>query len=849
MSACLFAFTASLASATDSPPPVDIAEKRPPVVREVLSDAARIQIQHDLRALATTGTVLHIAAHPDDENTELITWLSRGRGFRAGYLSLTRGDGGQNELGRDFDEKLGVLRTQELLAARRLDGGSQFFTRAIDFGYSKSPEETLQFWDREQVLADVVRVIRMFRPDVIVTRFPIPPGSGGHGQHTASGILAVEAFKISADPTAYPEQIAQGLKPWQAKRVLWNAFRFNPNAPLPLDGPVFMQDIAGTDPVTGESFGLIAAKSRAMHKTQGLGGFVDRARTGANEQNFLLMAGEPAESDLMDGVDTGWTRYTGGAGVEELVAKLAASFDATEPAASVPALLELRAKLADLPDDSVVADRRAALDSILRACLGLGLEATVERGEIVPGESVTVTRHQWNLAPVPGRQTSVRYLVNGRVVHEQQVGTHAADAIPISERMERDTFVIPADTPLTQPYWLREKGSAGIAKVSDAAMIGLPENPPVLQVELEFEIDGRRFAMVETPVFVAGDARSELKFIPPASLRIGSEVLLVPPGGTKSVWVEVSAARADLRGTLRLDVPVGWKVTPAARDFATRAVGEQASLSFDVTAPAAAASGELKATATIDSREYSTQRIELRYDHLPVQLLQPPAAARLVSSDARTLAKNVGYLPGAGDSTLEALEQLGCTVRVLTGADLTLERLAGLDAVVIGVRAFNERDDLGANFPGLLAWVEAGGTVVAQYNRPNGLKATQLGPFPLSIEGQAARFRVTDETAPVNFLAPDHPALNTPNKINQADFEGWVQERGAYFPSTWDEASYTALLAMSDPGQTQPDSSVLIARHGKGYYVYTGLAFFRQLPAGVPGAYRLFANLISLGHE
>jgi LmbE family N-acetylglucosaminyl deacetylase len=846
--ACCVASAIAVA-AQDSPPPVDIAEKPAPAAREVLSVTERIQIQHDLLSLATTGTVLHVAAHPDDENTELITWLSRGRGFRAGYLSLTRGDGGQNELGRDFDEKLGVLRTQELLAARRLDGGRQFFTRAIDFGYSKSPEETLQFWDREQVLADVVRVIRMFRPDVIVTRFPIPPGSGGHGQHTASGILAVEAFKIAADPAAYPEQIAQGLKPWQPKRVLWNAFRFNQSAPLPLDGPVFTQDIAGTDPVTGESFGLIAAKSRAMHKTQGLGGFVDRARTGANEQGFLLMAGEPAQSDLMDGVDTTWTRFPGGTEIDELVVKLANNFDATKPAASVPALLELRAKLARLPDEPVVTDRRSGLDRILRACLGLGLEATVGGSEVVPGEKLEVTRHSWNREPIPGRMVAWRYIVNGRVIKESSiaVATQSGAVIAPSENTVRDTILIPGDTPLTQPYWLRENGSAGIAKVSEPALIGLPENPPVLQVELEFEIAGSRFSIVEPVLHAAGDVRSDLQIIPPASLALDSEVYMVAPGTTRKVGVEIRASRPNVHGRLRLDVPQGWKAVPAESEFVLATAGARTLVSFEVTASSKPESGRLAATASIGGRDFSTQRTELRYDHLAMQLLQPPARARLVAANVRTLSRKVGYLPGAGDSVAEALAQLGCEVRMLSGADLTPEGLAGLDAVVIGVRAFNERNDLEANFPGLLAWVESGGTVVAQYNRPNGLKAKQLGPFPLSIDGQAARFRVTDETAPVTFLAPDHAALNEPNKIVATDFDGWVQERGAYFPSTWDEANYTAILRISDPGESQPDSSVLVARHGEGYYIYTGLAFFRQLPAGVPGAYRLFANLISLG--
>lgn len=809
-------------------------------------------IAQELRSLRTLGTVLHVGAHPDDENTELITWLARGRGYRTAYLSLTRGDGGQNELGRDFDERLGVLRTQELLAARQLDTGRQFFTRAIDFGFSKSPEETLRFWDRDQVLADVVRIYRQFRPDVVVTRFPIPPGSGGHGHHTASGILAVEAFKLAGDPTAYPEQLAQGLKPWQPKRVLWNVFRFNPDTPLPLSGPMFQQDIAGTDPVTGEAFGLIAAHSRAMHKTQGLGGFVTRARTGTNEQTFLLLAGEPANAtaaDLMDGIETSWARYEGGRAIDAGLAAIATAFDPAQPAASVPALLDLRRLLAALPADPVVDDKRAQLDRVIQSCLGLRVQTTVDRPEVVPGENIRLTFRAELAASAPevryaGLRTSLTAVKFPPAAHPLAAGA------PFSDSLE---LTLPDDTPLTQPYWLREEGEAGIARVSDPALIGRPENPPALRVEHVFQIGDETLVIADEPRHTeSGQADAKprcLDVIPPVALEFASEVFYVAPGATKEVSLAISAARADAHGTVRLELPAGWSVAPASREFQLAAAGDQARVTFTLTAPPAASRGWVNAVATLGGHDYSHQRIALRYAHLPVQLLQPPARARLATFALGTRGKSIGYLPGAGDYVAECLAQMGYTVRPLTGADLTPEKLAGLDAVVIGVRAFNERADLKDALPGLFAWVEQGGTVIAQYNRPNGLLATPLAPYSLSIDGPAPRLRVTDETAPVAFLAPAHPALNGPNKITPADFDGWVQERGAYFPAKWDEAKFTALLAMHDPGEAPLTSSVLIARHGRGHYVYTGVAFFRQLPAGVPGAWRLFANLVSLHGE
>jgi hypothetical protein len=388
-------------------------------------------------------------------------------------------------------------------------------------------------------------------------------------------------------------------------------------------------------------------------------------------------------------------------------------------------------------------------------------------------------------------------------------------------------------------------------RVADAKLIGQPENPPPFTVDCTFDVGDQKLVVTSEPVAPTnpGKPGRRLAVISPVSLRFASDVALFTPKATKTVEVEVTAARAGERGSLRLDVPAGWSVSPASRPFALAQGGEKTRLAFSVTAPAQTATGSVLAVAEIGGVTFSHRRTEIRYDHLPLQLLQAPARLKVAAFAHATRGQAVGYLPGAGDATVEALEQLGYTVKTLTGADLTAEKLRGLDAVVIGVRAFNERADLAANFPGLLAYVEAGGTVIAQYNRPNGLKAQQLGPYPLSIAGPAPALRVTEEDAPVVFLAPDHAALTRPNRLGPADFVGWVQERGAYFPSSWDEARYVPVLAMNDSGEQPLKSSLLVAKHGKGFYVYTGLAFFRQLPAGVPGGYRLFANLLALGKE
>jgi LmbE family N-acetylglucosaminyl deacetylase len=809
--------------------------------------ASPAAILQELRSFDTVATILYVAAHPDDENTALITYFARGRGYRTAYLSLTRGDGGQNEIGPEFDEKLGVARTQELLAARRLDGGRQFFTRAIDFGFSKTPEETLRIWDRDQVLGDVVRVIRQYRPDIIVTRFPIPPGSGGHGHHTASGILGVEAFKLAGDPKAYPEQLAQGLAPWQAKRVAWNGGGGGRGGGGGVvNGPTVKVDIGGDDPVTGESFGAIAGQSRAMHVTQGFGNFGGRGGGGGpNQQTFTTLGGEPATVDLFDGVDTTWARVSGGAEIGSLAKKAIDDFKTDNPGASVPALLAIRAKLATLAADPVVDDKRAQLDRILQACLGLTVETIAERPEVVPGEQLKL-RHAvaWR-AGSPVRWTGTR--AQGL----DSPARPAEDAGAAGPRHAESILRAPLDLAMTQPYWLRADGSGGIFRVDDPGLIGSPENRPALPVDYVFDVAGQTLVIRDEPVFLENNGakkrRRRVDVIPPAWLHFASDVSLFLPGATRPIALEVAAARPDQSGVARVTAPEGWKISPAGQPFRLASAGEKARLVFNVTAPAKQTSGRLTASVTINDRRYSNQRVEINYAHLPFILLQPEARARAVCVAFAAKGKNAGYVPGAGDSVAQALTELGYNVRTLAEGDLTPEKLSGLDTVVLGVRAFNVRKDLARGFTNIMAFVENGGTVVAQYNRPDGLGARSLGPYPLSIQGPAPKQRVTDERAPVTFLAPESAALTTPNRIGPADFDNWFQERGAYFPSGWDKEHYEPVLAMGDPGEEPLQGGILVAKDGKGYYIYTGLAFFRQLPAGVPGAYRLFANLVSLG--
>ncbi|ATC64005.1 LmbE family protein [Nibricoccus aquaticus] len=799
------------------------------------------EILQELRSFRELGSVLYVAAHPDDENTRLIAYLARGRGYRTGYLSLTRGDGGQNLIGTELRDSLGLIRTQELIAARRIDGAQQFFTRANDFGFSKDYRETLSIWNRDQVLADMIRVIRTFRPDVLVTRFSPQPGTT-HGHHTASAILALEAFTLAADPAAFSKELGH-LPPWQAKRVLWNTGPSGASRTGQSANPTVLRlDVGGFNPLLGESFGEIAARSRTMHKSQGFGSVGTR---GTAYEHFQLLAGEPATTDILDGIDTTWSRIPGAAALGPLTDAALKNFSPQNPAASIPALLEIRSALAALPTDPILADKRAHLDRILTACLGLHWETVIPQAEAVPGETLKLRHTLIARNNFPVRWLATRYPT---LATEIPVATDLAANVALNQENAQP---LPPATSLTQPYWLRSDGTAGMFAVADPALIGLPENPPAFPVEHFIEIAGQTLIVADEPVQVIddpvkGEIRRRLAVIPPVSLGFTQNLELFSPGSAKTVAVEVTAARTSTTGTLRIEAPSGWKTSPSSQPFALGRVGEKSLLTFTVSpqtsASSAPATASLTAAADIDNVTYRNRRIDIRYDHIPPQLLQPPASLKAVSIDLQIRGKTVGYLPGAGDLVADSLTRMGYSVTFLTGADLTIDRLRSFDTVVLGIRAFNTRTDLVPQLPALFDYAKNGGTVIVQYNTTADLPSAPLAPYDLKI----SRDRVTEENATVTILAPNHPALNTPNKITSADFDGWVQERGLYFPNQW-APEFTPLIACADAGETPLSGGLLVAQHGKGWFVYTGLSWFRELPEGVPGAYRLFANLVSLG--
>ncbi len=812
-----------------------LADPRPPAPM----DAAQLRLA--LRRLQVTGSALYIAAHPDDENTAFLAWLAQGRLVRAGYLSLTRGDGGQNLIGTELGAELGLIRTHELLGARRIDGAQQWFTRAVDFGYSKGPDETLAKWGRDSILADVVRVIRRVRPDILVTRFPTD-GGGGHGHHTASALLAEEAFAAAADPARFPECGA----PWQAKRILWNVFR---GAPAP-GARRLTVDLGAYSPELGRSFTELAGESRTMHKSQGFG---SAERRGSIPNSFELRAGAPADSDLFEGVDLTWSRVRGGAPVRAWLAEAERAFDPDRPATSLPALMRAKAALDALsPDDVTVRAKRGELLDVIRGCAGLWLEAITQAPAAAPGDTVALDLMALVRTDTPASLERIELPFGG------VARAAAADSVsrrsglyralePNRARAAVATVVLPATLPISQPYWMRAPADGARFHVDDPDLIGLPEEPasPVARFVMRFGADTVAF---DVPFLsrrvdpVEGERYRALVVEPPITLALDRAVYVFPDRAPRTVRVTARSGARPVAGAVRLALPAGFTCEPASAPVALEGGGVEQTLSFAVHPGAAPLAGALGARFTGARGAWDRARETISHAHIPEQTLFPPAEARVVRADLAAGRGEVGYVMGSGDAVPEALRQCGYRVTLLGDDDLADADLARFVTIVTGVRAYNTRERLRALQPRLLDWVRAGGTLLVQYNTLDDGLRESLWPYPMRI----SRDRVTVEEAPVTLLKPGHVLLTRPHAIGAADFEGWVQERGLYFADQWD-ARYEALLSSHDPGEPARDGGLLAARVGKGMFIYDGYGFFRQIPAGVPGAYRLLLNLVNGG--
>jgi len=789
-----------------------------------------------------------IAAHPDDENTALLAYFARGRKVRTGYLSLTRGEGGQNLIGPEQGDELGVIRTQELLAARRIDGAEQFFTRAIDFGFTKTTDEVFAKWGgHDKILSDVVWVIRRFRPDVIVLRFT-GTARDGHGQHQVSAILGKEAFEAAADPKRFPEQL-KWVEPWQAKRVFWNTFTFTreQEAEAAKAKNQIVVDPGDYDAILGHSYAEIAGMSRSQHRSQGMGA---SERRGSARNFLVLVAGEPATQDVFDGIDLSWNRIPGGARLGEIFEQAYKTFDPDQPAKIVPLLLQARKMMAELHHPAVELKQRD-LDDTIALCSGLWLEAIADRYAVVPGGSLKINATAINREKLPIELTSVE--IEGMA--KSSVASTGAQALPFNDlKTLAATVTVSPNQPLSQPYWLREPKQGDTYTVSDQNEIGLAENPPLLRARFHVRIDGSDVDIAR-PVVYRYLERSQGELIrpivvePPVALRLPDRPLLFPNSGAKSLAIQVQANVPNASGTVRIQIPAGFAASPSSAEFHISETGQEESLTFDVSASQNDVRGIVEASATAGDQSVAVGMKVINYPHIPPQVLFPRAEAGLVRADVRLVAKNIGYVMGAGDEVPDSLRQLGADVTLLSPQDLAHADFSRFDAVVTGVRAYNTRPDLRANEERLLAYVKSGGTVIVQYNTQDSpffggdpTILAHIGPYPLKTGSE----RVTVEEAPVEPLDSNSPLLHHPNEITAKDFHDWVQERGLYFASEWDP-HYQALFETHDPGEKPQRGSNLYVRYGKGVYIFTAFSWFRELPAGVPGAYRIFANFLSAG--
>jgi LmbE family N-acetylglucosaminyl deacetylase len=801
------------------------------------------EILQSIKKLNSVGSVLYVAAHPDDENTRLITWMANEKKLRTGYLSLTRGDGGQNLIGKEQAEYLGLIRTQELLAARRIDGGEQFFTRANDFGYSKSPEEAFEIWNKDSILADVVWTIRKFQPDIIVCRF-FTDGCGGHGHHTASALLAEEAYDAAADPKRFPSQLKY-VSVWQAKRLVWNSYSWTRKPGEIFKGEIKL-NVGQYNVLLGKSYGEIASESRSCHKSQGFGNAKNR---GEAFEFFKVMKGDKDTTDLFKGFDFTWKRVQGSEKFAKLLEKIIKEYNIEKPSASLPSLVTAYKELANIKDEYWKTQKRKELEQIITDASGVFAEAAATDFTASPGTALKIGFTFLNRTDATIKLDKV--IINN--VLDTTINKTMEDNKPF---VFSSTFKIPENTYFTNPYWLdKPLTSKGLFNVQDQNLIGIPENKAAFEAIYLVSIMDIKFNITRPVIYKwvepsDGEKYRSLEISPPVTANIEERAYVYADNQPKTVKITLKSTIDNTSGNLKIEVPAGWKLEPSIIPFTLKTKGEEIVLSAQLSAKAITQAGEdqpgtLKAFVEINSKTYNKSISRVNYPHIPMQALLYDAEAKLVQVELIKKGLNIGYIPGAGDNVARSLEQVGYKVTILDDNMITNGNLSGYDAIVTGIRAYNTNDRMKVYYKKLMDYISNGGNLVVQYNTNNwigGIKS-DIGPYKFTIN----RDRVTKEEAPMNFDKPEHPILNTPNKITSKDFEGWIQERGIYFVDEKDLApEYQTVFSCNDPGEKPMKGSLIVAKYGKGNFVYTGLVFFRELPAGVRGAYRLFANIINL---
>ncbi|MFK5972499.1 MAG: PIG-L family deacetylase [Flavobacteriaceae bacterium] len=802
-------------------------------------------IYHSLQKLNFLGTALYIAAHPDDENTRLISYLSNEVKARTAYLSITRGDGGQNLIGPELKEMLGVLRTQELLGARRIDGGEQFFSRAVDFGYSKHPDETLKIWNKDAVLSDLVWIIRNLKPDVIINRFDHRSPGTTHGHHTSSAMLSFEAFDMVSDLNSYPDQLTL-TETWQPKRLFFNTswwfYGSRENFKKADKSNMLHMDTGVYYPVLGISNNEIATLASSQHLCQGFGRL--SARGSENEYVELLKGDLPKdENNIFDGINTRWSRIEGGEPIGAILYAIEEEFDFINPSKHIAQLVKAYKLLQKVPDPHWRALKSKELKEVIIAVSGLYLEASTDVPFSNPGRPLSVNIEAINRSDVDIVLKSVTIsATNSTLSQATQLKNNEKQSFELALK-------IPKNIAFTSPYWLTEKGSLGMYTVKEQQLIGKPETPRVLFADFAVEINGLSLVFKKPLVHRyarpdKGELYQPFEIIPEVTARFTDKVLIFADGNSKKVSVKVMAHKDSVKGEVQLCFSKAWAVDQETQAFEIEKKGDEKTLIFTLTPPNHEDESYISPIIRVDGKEFTHELLTIAYDHIPTQTILRHSEAKVVRLNIQKAGEHIGYIVGAGDEVPKSLEQIGYTVHIVDPSTIDSGTLDGYDAVVVGIRAYNVVPELKFKQRFLLDYVKDGGNLILQYNTAGRWNAQfeNIAPYDLKL----SRDRVTDEASPVTIIAKNHGLVNFPNTISEKDFEGWVQERGLYFPNEWD-AKFTPILSMQDEGETAKKGSLLVAPYGKGNYIYTGLSFFRELPAGVSGAYKLFANMLSIG--
>jgi LmbE family N-acetylglucosaminyl deacetylase len=804
--------------------------------------ANAVEIFNSIKKLNFLGSVLYVAAHPDDENTRLISYLSNEIKAQTAYLSLTRGDGGQNLIGPELRELLGDIRTQELIEARKIDGGMQFFSRANDFGYSKNPDETLNIWDKDQVLSDVVWIMRKFQPDVIINRFDHRSPGTTHGHHTASAILSLEAFNKVNIPSVFPKQL-ELVKTWQPKRIYFNTSWWfygtkekfaaaDKSFLMNLKTGVYYQSL-------GKSNQEIAALSRSCHQSQGFGSTGSR---GDEDEYLELLVGKLPDdkTNIFEGIDTTWNRLKGGNEIGIIMSNVEKNFDFKNPAASISELLKAYQLIEKLEDEHWKNIKIDKIKKIIASCAGLYLEAVAESQEANPNSLIKVKLEAINRSSIRMNLKTVTAISNLSAAFEPKALEFNKN---ISQNIE---FQLPENLEYTSPYYLKESGTVGMYRVDDQNKIGVPDVIRQVKIDFNVDIEGISIPFSRNVVYkmnddVKGEVYQPLDIVPAISSSFTEKVYVFNSNKSKTVAVKIKSGKENIQGNIKLEIPKNWQVSPLENNFKIDKKGEEQLVIFTVTPSKEFDESVLKSVVTIDGKTFDKTQIDINYPHIYKQIVLKPAETKILKLDIKTKNEKVAYIMGAGDEVPKSLLAMGYEVTILKPNEITFENLLKFDVAITGIRAYNVVNELKYKQEILLDFVKNGKTMIIQYNTLDDLVTDKIAPFLLKI----SRDRVTEENADVRFLLPEHSILNYPNKLTSKDFEGWKQEQGLYYPKEYDK-NFNSIISSNDKGETAKNGAILHCKYGKGNYIYTGISFFRELPEGVAGAYRLMANMISV---